>query len=110
MVYFMWFVLCGLLAWWANSWGRSSGGFFLLSLLLSPLVAAIVLLVKGRNRQLLEQVAVSSGQLARCPFCRETIRPGATVCPHCQREQPDPMAGRLNINQIGGKTLFKNID
>ena len=25
-----------------------------------------------------------------CPFCAEPIRPGATVCPHCQRDLPAP--------------------
>jgi len=23
-----------------------------------------------------------------CPFCREPVRQGATVCPHCQRDLP----------------------
>lgn len=23
---------------------------------------------------------------SECPFCKEYVKPGATVCPHCQRD------------------------
>jgi len=26
--------------------------------------------------------------LKRCPYCREDVRAGARVCPHCRRTQP----------------------
>ena len=31
-----------------------------------------------------------SGGKRRCPFCAETIRTEAKVCPHCQRDLPAP--------------------
>lgn len=27
-----------------------------------------------------------TGRTRRCPACAESIRPAATVCPHCQRD------------------------
>ena len=32
--------------------------------------------------------AFENGQAFACPFCREPVRTGATVCPHCQRDLP----------------------
>ncbi len=34
--------------------------------------------------QPVNQSAESSGLF--CPFCKETIKPGASVCPHCRKE------------------------
>lgn len=34
------------------------------------------------------QQLLDSGRAFRCPFCREPVRTGATVCPHCQRDLP----------------------
>ncbi len=31
---------------------------------------------------------VEGGYGFLCPFCREPVRTGATVCPHCQRDLP----------------------
>ena len=45
---------------------------FILGIFLGPIGLLIVALSKG-NRQ-------------DCPFCRELIRPGATICPHCRNE------------------------
>ena len=38
------------IAWWANQWDRSAGGWGLLALLISPLIAAIGLAVVGRAK------------------------------------------------------------
>lgn len=46
---FFWVVFLCLVGFWANEWNRSVPGFVLLALFLSPLVAGIVLLIKGRN-------------------------------------------------------------
>ena len=44
-------VFVALVGWWANEWKRSVLGFVVLALVLSPLVAGIVLLIKGRNKE-----------------------------------------------------------
>lgn len=30
------------------------------------------------------------GDVRKCPFCAENIKPQAVVCPHCQRDLPSP--------------------
>lgn len=46
---FFWFVFMVLIGWWANEWKRSVVGFMVLAFFLSPLVAGIVLMVRGKN-------------------------------------------------------------
>lgn len=46
---FFWFVFMVLVGWWANEWKRSVPGFLVLAFLLSPIVAGIVLMVRGRR-------------------------------------------------------------
>jgi hypothetical protein len=46
---FFWFVFMALIGWWADQWKRSIVVHVLLAFLFSPIVAGIVLLVRGRN-------------------------------------------------------------
>jgi predicted amidophosphoribosyltransferase len=34
------------------------------------------------------QPATPKGPMAECPYCREPVRLGAALCPHCRSEQP----------------------
>lgn len=52
-----------------------AGDGFCLGLLLGPIGLIIALFLKPRNRK-------------ECPHCRSAIHRDASVCPHCQREQP----------------------
>lgn len=54
-------------------------GSIILSILLGPIGWLIALLSKGNLR--------------KCPFCAESIKPEETVCRHCGRELPAPEAG-----------------
>ena len=66
---------------------RAKGGSFVsgfvVSLVISPLIAGAILLVRPANSEALEKRAISSGKMVRCEHCRELIRPGATKCRHC---------------------------
>lgn len=44
-----WIVLVGLVVWWASVWGRSVFWAIVGSLLLSPLIWGIILLILGRD-------------------------------------------------------------
>lgn len=57
---------------------RSVFGWVLLSLIVSPLIAGLLLLVLPSN-------ASSEGDstMARCPYCRELVRRDAVKCKHC---------------------------
>lgn len=50
---------------------RSFIGWFFLSLLITPLVAGVILLVLGDN------------DYSICPKCKEKVKSEATVCKHC---------------------------
>lgn len=87
----------GLVLWWlclalipgfiASSKDRSFFGFFLLSVVLSPLVGLICALVAGSGKPI--QVTVSNQASGTnesrvpCPLCQEQIMPGAKICKHC---------------------------
>lgn len=49
---FFWFVFMAVVGWWASEWNRSIIGFMLLAFFLSPIIAGIALLVKGKNLEI----------------------------------------------------------
>ena len=61
----------------ASNRERSGIGWFLLSLVISPLLAGVGLLIAG-----------SGGQQVRCPACRELVRADAVKCKHCGEALP----------------------
>ena len=66
--------------------GRSGFGWFVLSLIVSPLIGVLILLLLGENREKLEAIKLQSGDVRKCPFCAELIKFEAVVCKHCGRE------------------------
>lgn len=86
MIWIGWLIFSFLVATWASSKGRSWFGYFVLSLLLSPLVGAIVVAIAGQNKPALESAAVQSGEMRKCPACAELIRSEARKCRHCGTE------------------------
>lgn len=59
----------------ASNKGRSGLGWFLLSLILSPLLTLIAVAVMSR----VERIEASK----TCPRCAETVKVAAAVCKHC---------------------------
>ena len=57
----------------ANRFDRSGVGWFLISLVVSPLIAAIFLVIIGHAGK-------------KCPSCAETVKKEATICRHCGYE------------------------
>lgn len=65
---------------WANSKGRSGLGYFLLSVILSPLVGLIFAGIASDKRK--EDQATPETHV-RCPDCKELVRKDARKCKHC---------------------------
>jgi hypothetical protein len=84
----IWLPLCLLVAVWAGNWGRSGGLYFFVSLVCSPLLAAIVLLIEGKNVKAVEKNAVAAGDHKKCPYCAELIKKEAIKCRHCGSDLP----------------------
>jgi hypothetical protein len=78
-----WLFLCIAVPIWASKWGRFAFGYFLLSFFLSPLVGAIVLLLRGKNEAEVRRRILVSGTRRPCPHCQELVLPDATKCRYC---------------------------
>lgn len=74
-VFLVWVGLSVAVGFFWKSKGRSLGGGIVWSMILSPVVGAII------------GAFLKSG-LRTCPFCTEKVKPEATVCKHCHRDLP----------------------
>jgi hypothetical protein len=82
IVLLIWFGLSIGAAVVANSKGRSAVGFFLLSLLLSPLIGFVAALLAKENQDRIQRRKfATSGGSKRCLFCASWISRQASVCP-----------------------------
>lgn len=77
-------VLSAIIAW---SKGRSGCGFAVLAILFGPL-ALIAAVIASRDSSQDIKRGLANGKLMRCVWCREPVHFKATVCPHCQRDDP----------------------
>jgi hypothetical protein len=90
----VWF-LCGIVgAIICDEKGRSAFGGLLVGLLFGP-IGIIICAVLSRDDTALEQRALRSGQMRKCPHCAEPIRPEAKVCRYCGRDVSAPPADQV---------------
>lgn len=86
MVFIFWIILAILVGVFASSKGRSGIGFFLIALILSPLIGFIIALVVSPIREKAEAKAINSGDMKKCPNCAELVKVEAKLCKHCRSE------------------------
>ena len=75
--------VCGLIAGAiASGKGRSGCGGFAIGFLLGPL-GIIWALVMSKDEAKVEDKAVKSGKMKKCPACAELVKAEAAKCRHC---------------------------
>ena len=67
-----WLLFGALCYWLAEKQGRDKRIAFVVGFIFG-ILGLIYYLIAGEKKEI-------------CPFCKEKIKKGATVCPHCQRE------------------------
>ena len=69
----------------ADNKGRSSGIWFLLTLILG-FIATIILIGLPATEQAIKKREIQNGDLLKCPKCMEYIKKEAKICKHCGQE------------------------
>jgi hypothetical protein len=85
----VWFVLAIFVGTVAGRRGRGQGWWFLLSLIISPLLGGLILLVVPNLK-----AAADLASLKKCPRCAEMVQREALVCKHCHTEFAQVAAAR----------------
>lgn len=111
-----WFLVSVAIAIWASNKGRSGFGWFVLAVIISPILAGIFLAVSA---DLSKPAGTPAPALpsprthVQCPDCAELVLKEARVCKHCGCKliptEPDPEpkggVGDLTPRQIVGIVL-----
>jgi hypothetical protein len=67
----------------AYSRGRNAFGFFMLSIVFSPVIGMTAAIVAPPNNTLLEERLTAKRTVKRCDKCKELVRADASICRHC---------------------------
>jgi hypothetical protein len=90
VIFLFWILFAVLVGVYASGKGRSGAGFFVLALLLSPLVAFIIALIVKPSREEQEARAIENHDMRKCPRCAELVKAEAKMCRYCRSELPPP--------------------
>jgi hypothetical protein len=126
--FLLWLIFAIVVGVAAGARGRNGFGWFLIAVILSPLIGLILVFAmpnKRAERIAAEQATALRAQIAeqqaksgvepitlethtRCPDCKEWVRRDATVCKHCHRTlEPSPPPAAPPAGQVPGKPQSK---
>lgn len=81
-----WLGLAVVVAVAANTRGRSGGGWFLLAIVISPLLAGLLVLALPRLNAPKPEPMLSGSATKVCPECAERVQAAARICRFCRHE------------------------
>lgn len=112
MIFILWFVLAALVGVYANSKGRSGIIFFMISLILSPLIGIVIAVLSPADTSKMEQDALDTGSVKKCPACAELVKIEAVKCKHCNTDlpKPDPEVKVLMPKGFSQQEIMKKYD
>lgn len=103
-VFILWLLFALLVGKYASGKGQSGALFFLLAIVLSPLIGFIIALISSDKR---ESNALRSGVYRKCPLCAEIIKSEAIRCKHCNASvEKDQMFIDNQYAQKSSKTYY----
>jgi hypothetical protein len=88
----------------ARERGRSFAGFFLLSIIFTPLISGLILALMGRNERRINEINLEYGVSKMCPYCANIISSNAKICMYCQKE----LIGKEKIEEITKQNDYIN--
>jgi hypothetical protein len=95
MVIAVWVGISMIIANWASEKGHSYGAWFAVSFLLSPILAALVLLVLPTKPG-----EGNKEKYRKCPQCADTVLAEAKICKHCRSELPELLSGHADVPRV----------
>ncbi len=77
LVFILWLILAFVVAAGKKNKGRAYGVFLAMSIIFSPLIRGLILLMLGENKNAVEKQSIEDGDSKKCPYCAETIKQDA---------------------------------
>lgn len=103
-LFVFWLIMAVVVAFVANSKGKSGGLWFLYGLVIWP-IALIHAIVTPKEPEAVERQQQSEGKM-RCPNCADWVYKQAKTCPHCQHR----LTAKSQVQSASlSKTVTENV-